>query len=179
MALRIRMALAGVLLLAGSAAFADNNPFTVTADFTTLAGQNEVIFGYAPLVNTTGSDLFTDNLNVNFATGQGSFDQVDAADGFQYGFSYPTIFADNTLNTPGFMGLYLAPLGFSGPVALTFDIGTIGLTGITGPDYVATYSFNYPPRAVPEPGTWALVASEGVAGLFWIVLRRRRRSRSA
>lgn len=173
--MRTRLAVVGIVLFVVSAAFADDIPFTVTTDFTTLAGEDAVILGYAPLSNTTETDLYALDLNVNFVAGQGTFDQVDAADSYQYGFSYPTIYADNALNTAGFLGLYLAPIGFSGPVTLSFDIATSPDFVAAGPDYVATSSFTYPPLAVPEPGTWALLASEVATGLLWFRIRKRKR----
>jgi len=174
MSKRAHLGVVGIVLFVVSAAFADPIPFTVTTDFTTLAGEDEVIFGYAPLSNTTSNDLFTSNLNVNFDAGQGTFDSFDVADGFQYAFSYPTIFGQESTNpnTAGFLGVY-EPLGYSGPVILQFDIQTA-----TGQDYVATDSFTYPAVTVPEPGSWALIASEVASGLLWFTIRRKTRKKT-
>jgi hypothetical protein len=170
--LKRHLAVVAVVLFVVSAAFADDIPFTVTTDFTTLAGHDEVILGYAPLSNTTGTDLSPMDLGVILAASQGNFDSTDGADNYEYGFSYSTISANNSLNTAGFLGLYKAPDGFSGPVTLSFDIST------DGPDYVATDSFTYPAVAVPEPGSWALLASEVASGLLWFTIRRKTRKRS-
>jgi len=173
------LAVIAVVFFVVSAAFADDIPFTVTTDFTTLAGQNEVILGYAPLSNTTGTDLYLTGLSVNFVAGQGNFDPIDAADNYEYGFGFfSTISANNSLNTAGLLGLYLAPVGFLGPVTLSFDISTSPDFMNNGPDYVATDSFTYPPVAVPEPGSWALLASEVASGLLWFTIRRKTRKKS-
>lgn len=176
--LKRHLAVMAVVLFVVSAAFADDIPFTVTTDFTTLAGQDEVILGYAPLSNTTGTDLYLTGLSVNFVAGQGSFDPIDAPDNLEYGFGFfSAISANNSLNTAGFLGLYLAPGGFSGPVTLSFDISTSDFMN-NGPDYVATDSFTYPAVAVPEPGSWALLASEVASGLLWFTIRRRTRKKT-
>ena len=179
--LKRHLAVFAVVLFVVSAAFADDIPFTVTTDFTTLAGRDEVILGYAPLSNTTGTDLYVMDLSVNLLAGPGSFDPTDAVDNYEYGFSFPTISANNSLNTAGFLGLYLAPVGFSGPVTLSFDISTSPdfMNNNDGPDYVvAKDSFTYPAVAVPEPGSWALLASEVASGLLWFTIRRKTRKRS-
>ncbi len=120
-----------------------------------------MILGYAPLSNTTGTDLYLTGLSVDFVAGQGNVDPIDAADNYEYGFGFfSTISANNSLNTAGFLGLYLAPVGFLGPVTLSFDISTSPDFMNNGPDYVATDSFTYPAVAVPEPAK-ALIASEG------------------
>ena len=168
-----------VVLFVVSAAFADDIPFTVTTDFTTLAGQDEVILGYAPLSNRTGTDLYLTDLSVNVVAGPGNFDPIDAADNYEYGFGFfSTISANNSLNTAGFLGLYLAPVGFSGPVTLSFDISTSPDFMNNGPDYVAQDSFTYPAVAVPEPGSWALLASEVASGLLWFTIRRKTRKKT-
>jgi PEP-CTERM motif len=172
---RAHIAIIGLVLFASSAAFGTSISFTVTADFKTLAGQDEVIFGYAPLVNNTSTNLSTVDLDVDFITGQGIFDQIDLAHDGMYGFSYPTIYANNSLNTAGFLGLYIAPPGFKGPVTLTFLISTVGPGNTIGPYYTATYSFNFP-ATIPEPGTWALLGSGQIAtGLMWFKVRRKRK----
>jgi hypothetical protein len=175
--LKRNLAVISVVLFVVSAAFADDIPFTVTTDFTTLAGQNEVILGYAPLSNTTGTDLYAMNLSVNVVVGPGTFDPIDATDNYEYGFSFPTISANNSLNTAGLLGLY-SPVGFLGPVTLSFDISTSPDFMNNGPDYVATDSFTYPAVAVPEPGSWALLASEVASGLLWFTIRRKTRKKS-
>jgi hypothetical protein len=177
--LKRHLAAFAVVLFVVSAAFADDIPFTVTTDFTTLAGRDEVILGYAPLSNTTGTDLYVMDLSVNLLAGPGSFDPIDAADNYKYGFSFPTISANNSLNTAGFLGLYLAPVGFSGPVTLSFDISTSPDFMNDGPHYVvAKDSFTYPAVAVPEPGSWALLASEAASGLLWFTIRRRAKKKT-
>ncbi|HWY04863.1 MAG TPA: hypothetical protein VNX60_14400 [Candidatus Acidoferrum sp.] len=180
--LKRHLAVIAVVLFVVSAAFADDIPFTVTTDFTTLAGQNEVILGYAPLSNTTGTDLYAMNLSVNVVAGPGTFDPIDAADNYEYGFGFfSTISANNSLNTAGFLGLYLAPVGFSGPVTLSFDISTSPdfMNNNDGPDYVvAKDSFTYPAVAVPEPGSWALLASEVASGLLWFTIRGKTRKKT-
>lgn len=177
--LKRHLAVIAVVLFVVSAAFADDIPFTVTTDFTTLAGQNEVILGYAPLSNTTGTDLYLTGLSVNFVAGQGNVDPIDAADNYEYGFGFfSTISANNSQNTAGFLGLYLAPVGFLGPVTLSFDISTSPDFMNNGPDYVATDSFTYPAVAVPEPGSWALIASEVATGLLWFTVRKKTRKKT-
>jgi len=176
--LKRHLAVIGVVLFVVSAAFADDIPFTVTTDFTTLAGQDAVILGYAPLSNTTGTDLYLMGLSANFVAGPGNFDPIPDN---EYGFGFfSTISANNSLNTAGFLGLYLAPLGFSGPVTLSFDISTSPdfMNNNDGPDYVAKDSFTYPAVAVPEPGSWALLASEVASGLLWFSIRRKTRKKS-
>lgn len=155
----------GVMLFLLSTAFADS--FTVTTDFTTLAGENEVIFGYAAL-NASGME-FTNNLAVNL-TGPGSFDPFDAADGWQYSYA-PFSATDSS----GYLGVYLYS-GTLAPFTLDFDISTVlSDFSTSGPDYSATY--NYAPTAVPEPNIWELLGSELIAGLFWFAIRRRNKER--
>jgi len=165
-----------ILLFSAARVFADDIPFTVTTDSTTLAGEDEVIFGYQDL--TSSEDLYTSSLSVDL-TGPGSFDPSDAADNGEYGFNLFAPITTDSAENFGYLGVYLAPIGYTGSVTLDFDIGTLlSDFSAAGPDYTAAYTFTYQPVSTPEPGTLALLASEGVTGLAWFgVLAMRRRNR--